>query len=88
MLERLRRIVARELEPTLTDLNFYTHELREYVRYRRLGWATGEPTDPAIAYALWNNAHTAALEDYKLREGFGVLYHPDIHARYPELLGV
>jgi len=27
---------------------------------------------------LWNNAHTATLEDYGLKEGFGVLFHPSV----------
>ena len=78
MLARLRRIAVGELEPTPSDLNFYTHELREYVRYRRLGWLTGQPSDVDLAHELWSNAHTATLEDYGLREGPGVLYHPSI----------
>lgn len=40
--------------------------------------ATGQPPDPDLAYKLWNNAHTATLEDYGLKEGFGVLFHPSI----------
>lgn len=77
MVERLRKIARGELEPTSADLNYYTHELRESVRYRNLGWKEGQPVDPEEAYDLWNNAHTATLEDYKLKEGSGVLYHPD-----------
>jgi hypothetical protein len=50
---------------TQTDLNFYTHELREYARYRALGYPAGQPIDPDAAYRLWNNAHTASLEDLK-----------------------
>ena len=61
------------MEATQADKNFYTHELREYVRYRKLGAATGHGDDRE----LWNNAHTATLEDYGLKEGTGVLYHPD-----------
>jgi hypothetical protein len=52
-------------------------EIREYVRYRRLEWTTGLPTNDDLASNLWNNAHTATLEDYRLHEGPGVLYHPD-----------
>jgi hypothetical protein len=29
-------------------------------------------------HELWNNAHTATLEDYGLREGPGVFYHPSV----------
>lgn len=78
MVARLKQIAAGQLEATASDINFYTHELREYVRYRRLGWLTGEPLDLEEAYKLWNNAHTATLEDYGLKEGDGVLYHPNI----------
>ena len=31
-----------------------------------------------LAYELWNNAHTATLEDYGLKEEFGVLFHLSI----------
>ncbi|MDB5172585.1 MAG: type secretion system tube protein Hcp, partial [Phycisphaerales bacterium] len=58
---RLREIAAGRLQPTQYDLNFYSHELREFVRYRRLGWATGRPADAEAAYDLWNHAHTATL---------------------------
>ncbi len=37
-----------------------SHELRESVRDRRLGFPTGAGDD----YELWNNAHTATLQDY------------------------
>jgi RHS repeat-associated protein len=73
MVARLRGIAAGDLEPTASDLNFYTHELRESVRYRRLGFPTGNP-----GHEVWNNAHTATLEDYGLTPGPGVLYHPSI----------
>ena len=75
MLQRLRDIANGKLNPTQADLNFYSHELRESVRYRNRGYRTGQP-DGDAAYDLWNNAHTATLEDYGLREGRGVLYHP------------
>ncbi len=78
MIQRLRDIQAGRLQSTQTDLNFYSHELRESVRYRRLGWRTGQPGNPDAAYELWNNAHTATLEDYLLQEGPGVLYHPSV----------
>lgn len=78
MVERLKNIAAKTLLPDPVDLRFYTHELREYLRYKKLGYPTGQPADPDEAYELWNNAHTATLEDYKLKEGFGVLFHPSV----------
>jgi hypothetical protein len=75
MIRRLRSIAAGRTPPTRFDLNFYTHELREFVRYRRLGWQSGEPSDTDAAYDLWNHAHTATLEDYALRDD--EIYHPD-----------
>jgi hypothetical protein len=78
MVERLRGIATQTLVAEPVDLRFYTHELREYLRYKKLGYPTGQPADPDEAYELWNNAHTATLEDYKLKEGFGVLFHPSV----------
>ncbi len=75
MVNRLRQIADGGLEPTQYDLNYYTHELTEYERYSNLGWEAGQPADPAEAYSLWNNTHTATLEDYGLKDG--QLYHPD-----------
>ena len=74
MVRRLRQIVAGGLRPQQVDRNFYTHELREFVRYRRLGYRSGAGDN----YDLWNNAHTATLKDYGLVEGSGVLYHPSV----------
>ena len=76
MLERLRQIADRKLPATNQDLNFYAHELREFVRYRQLGFADGKGDD----YDLWNDLHTATLEDYGLRENLddinkNPLYH-------------
>ncbi|MEG4024585.1 hypothetical protein [Microcoleus sp. S13C4] len=78
MVERLRDITTQTLVADPVDLRFYTHELREYLRYKKLGYPSGQPADPDEAYELWNNAHTATLEDYKLKEGFGVLFHPSV----------
>ena len=78
MVARLRRISNGDMKPSAQDLNFYSHELRESVRYRRLGHRTGAGDD----YDLWNNAHTGTLEDYRLSdfdlEGNRTLYHPDV----------
>jgi uncharacterized protein len=77
MVDRLRRIVRGEIEPTQPDLNFYPHELRESVRYRRQGFPSGAGDD----YDLWNHVHSATLEDYGLKEldanGNRNLFHPD-----------
>lgn len=67
MLGRLRRISNGEMPATIDDQNFYTHELREMVRYRQLGFRNGQPSGGA-GYDLWNNAHTATLEDYGIRD--------------------
>ncbi len=78
MVQRLRDIAAGKLVPTQVDLNFYSHELRESIRYRRLGFPSGQPLDAEAAFDLWNNAHSASLENYLLREGRGVLYHSSV----------
>lgn len=74
--ERLRAIADGTLPLTAVERNFYAHERRESIRYRTLGYASGEPSDPDAARELWNHAHTATLEDDGLCEGPGVLYHP------------
>jgi len=74
MLKRLRQIASGQLIAEPIDLRFYTHEIREYLRYKKLGYPTGQPDDPDTAYEIWNNAHTATLEDYGLKEGSGVLF--------------
>jgi hypothetical protein len=75
MVSRLRQIANGELEATPYDFNFYTHEIRELQRYSNLGWPRGQPADLDVRHELWNNAHTATLEDYGLKDG--QLYHPD-----------
>jgi RHS repeat-associated protein len=77
MIQRLRDIATGKVKPTQTDLNYFTHELRELEHYKAMGWERGVPTDPDEAWKLWNNAHTATLEEYGLKEGPGVLYHPE-----------
>ncbi|WP_231510216.1 hypothetical protein [Fischerella sp. PCC 9605] len=78
MVERLRKIAAGELIAEPVDLRFYSHELREYLRYKKLDFQTGQPNDPDEAYELWNNAHTATLEDYGLKEGPGILFKANL----------
>jgi hypothetical protein len=66
MLDRLTSIAAGDMEPTSYDLNFYTHELDEAARYAQLGFGPGSGVDlgSPTMYDVWNDAHTAALEDY------------------------
>lgn len=68
MIDRLEKILRGELVVTDTDKIFYTHELRELERYRALGVADG------VQGNVWNNAHTAALEDYRINENRDFLY--------------
>lgn len=77
MLNRLDGILSGRIVPTTYDANFYTHELREFVRYRKLGYPDGEPPDSWEAFLLWNNTHTATLEDYGLTDAD--IYHPAIN---------
>lgn len=81
MVKRLRTIADGKLQSTPPDLNFYAHELRENVRYKLLGYSTGQPQDISERHALWNNAHSATLEDYRIKENRdslnNPLYHPD-----------
>jgi hypothetical protein len=84
MISRLRAIADGKLEPTAEDLNFYTHEIDEFQRYKNIGLETGLPDDPNAQAELWNNTHTAALEDYGLADvvdGRSTLYHPECDPR-------
>jgi hypothetical protein len=72
MIERLDRIFNGYLEITDTDLRYYTHEIRELERYRALGY--NDDTSPSDDSSVWNNAHTATLEDYQLGSGLSLLY--------------
>ena len=74
MIERLKKITKGEIVPDQFDLNYYTHECREYQRYCNLGWETGEP-EGIEGYNLWNHAHAATLEDYRITDA--VLFHPE-----------
>jgi hypothetical protein len=68
MLDRLMSIAAGDMEPTSYDLNFYTHELDEADRYAQLGLGpeSGADLGTPEMYDVWNDVHTAALEDYKI----------------------
>jgi hypothetical protein len=66
MLDRLTSIMDGDMEPTTYDLNFYTHELDEAARYAQIGFGPESDVDlgsPAM-YDVWNDVHTAALEDF------------------------
>jgi len=64
MLSRLSSIASGDLEPSEFDLNFYTHELDEAGRFAALGYGGESYLGGADTAEVWNNAHTAALEDY------------------------
>lgn len=72
MIERLKKISKGEIQSTDYDKRFYTHEIREYERYKELRIEDGE--DPG--YDLWNDVHSASLEDYSINEQIDKLYHP------------
>lgn len=75
MIDRLEKIISGELEITDTDKRFYTHELRELERFRALGYGDTERPDPDSP--VWNNVHTATLEDFKLKDDATLLYTPE-----------
>lgn len=64
MIDRLEKILKGELQATDTDKRYYTHEVRELERYKLLG--VKDSALPANEAEVWNNTHTATLEDYKL----------------------
>jgi hypothetical protein len=78
MLDRLTSIVAGDMEPTSYDRNFYTHELDEAGRYAQLGFGPESGVDLGISemYEVWNDVHTAALEDYGIPDT--ALFHPGL----------
>ncbi|MCO8167489.1 S-type pyocin domain-containing protein [Pseudomonas sp. 21LCFQ02] len=83
MIERLEIILAGGLEMSDTDRRYYTHELRELERYRSAGVDDG-PVPEGIMGEVWNNAHTATLEDFKLKDDSELLYTPEARAAEAE----
>ncbi len=77
MIKRLEDILEGKIKITDYDKRFYTHEIREYKRYKSVGVKDGVNADD-----VYNDLHTATLEDYKLNEfdesGGRTLYHPDV----------
>lgn len=78
MLDRLTSIAAGDMEPTSYDLNFYTHELDEAGRYAELGFGpeSGVDLGGSEMYDVWNDVHTAALEDYGISDAD--LFYPGL----------
>ena len=78
MLDRLTTIAAGDMKPTSYDLNFYTHELDEAARYAQLGLGpeSGVDLGSPTMYDVWNDVHTAALEDYAISGAD--LFHPGL----------
>lgn len=72
MIQRLEKILSGHRELTDIDLRYYTHEIRELERYRAFGY--GDDISPSDHSPIWNNAHTATLEDYKLGSELTLLY--------------
>ncbi|MEZ0581795.1 colicin-like bacteriocin tRNase domain-containing protein [Erwinia sp. STN24] len=75
MIDRLEKILGGEFEATDIDRRFYTHEVRELERYRALGVPDGVEDKK-----VWNDAHTATLEDYKINVKTQPLYTPEAEA--------
>lgn len=78
MLDRLTSIAAGDMEPTSYDLNFYTHEMDEAGRYAQLGFGpeSGADLGSSETYEVWNDVHTATLEDYGISDAD--LFHPGL----------
>ncbi|MCF4994097.1 colicin transporter [Pseudomonas syringae] len=75
MIRRLEKIMSGYMEPSDTDLRYYSHEIRELERFRALGLKDGFKPDKESS--LWNNAHTATLEDFELTNDESLLYTKD-----------
>lgn len=69
-----------EIKATDIDKRFYTHEIRELERYRNLGIKDREV--PNNIDEVWNNTHTATLEDYNINERTQPLYTPEAIEAY------
>ena len=78
MLDRLTSIADGHMEATSYDQNFYTHELDEAGRYEQLGYGPESGTDLGSSemYDVWNNVHTASLEEYGVSGAD--LFHPGL----------
>ncbi len=72
MIKRLDAILERKLEMTDTDRRFYAYSLRMMERFRAMGFA--DDYIPKSNPSLWNNLHTATLEDFKLSDDESLRY--------------
>jgi len=81
MIERLEKIESGKLQVSDWDKQFFTHETREFERYKELGFENTK--NDLIPDEVYNNAHSATLEDYKIYEldknGKRQLYHPEVN---------
>lgn len=77
MIDRLERALRGEISITDVDKRFYTHEIRELERYRALG-----TPDHIVDETIWNDAHTATLEDFKINEKNQPLYTSEANEAY------
>ncbi|MNN80646.1 hypothetical protein D3C81_1973990 [compost metagenome] len=75
MIDRLEKILQGISQATDTDKRFYTHETRELERFRALG--IPDKIRPSDVGEVWNNTHTATLEDYQLTSEPELLYTPE-----------
>ncbi|OUM75385.1 hypothetical protein AUC60_04085 [Pseudomonas caspiana] len=71
MIDRLEKILRGEISISDIDKRFYTHEIRELERYRAIGLRDSEEG------SVWNDTHTATLEDYGIDEMLTPLYTED-----------
>ncbi len=87
MIERLEKIEKGKIPITDFDKRFYTHETREFERYKTLGHenTTWKDVTEDEFHEIWGNTHAATLEDYKIFEkieykGKSIysLYHPEV----------
>ena len=79
MIARLKAVATGRIPASPQDVNFYSHELREFVRYRKLGYSTGLPDTEKARINLWRQTHSATLGDYSLPLGRDdLLYHPEV----------
>jgi Fibronectin type III domain. len=84
MIKRLEDIEGGKIVPTDYDKKFITHEIGEFERYKELGYENTHYSE--IPEEVWNNAHSATLEDYSISDYIikpdGMrdyqLYHPDV----------
>ena len=85
MIERLEKILRQEIEVTDFDKRFYTHEMREFERYKELGFENTPNFEIPKSFDVWNDTHSATLEDFKIYEKMNyegkeifTLYHPSV----------